>query len=203
MAFVDKLIEKTTAEWERWGFSKRPVHGQASIGGTEQNSPYIGYVNDYWKVVGEPTWNGKTAQPWSAAFISFCFEKAGAGEGFPYRSGHAAYCAAILKSPQKYPALRLIDPGQAVLARGDIVWAARSGDTCPAPPDDYAEAIAILRKGGWFCSHADIVVSVRGGEVDVIGGNVSNSVTMTSYTTDNGQIRDPRQTWLGVVKNGM
>jgi hypothetical protein len=203
MPISAKLVQATEDEWARWGFSTRPLHGPATIAGTEKNAPFVAYVNEYWSVVGQPSWNGNTPQPWSAAFISFCFKAAGAAKQFPYASGHFDYCAAMVRSPKKYPGLKLEDPATAVLAVGDLVWAARSGGDCPTPPGTHAKALAALQSGKWFCSHADIVVAARAGEVDVVGGNVSNSVTKVTYVCAGGRIRDPRHTWLGVVKNSI
>ena len=202
MPLAPQLIATAADEWKRWGYSVRPLHGPGKIVGKEGVAPYVGYVNDYWRVVGEPTWNGNTPQPWSAAFISFCFKTAGAGNGFPYRAAHAEYCRAILQSPATYPGLALADPATTPLALGDLIWAGRAGSTCPTPPKTYAEAIARLKGANHdFCSHCDIVVELRPGEVDVIGGNVSNSVTRSTYTTRNGCISDARHAWLAVIKN--
>ena len=201
MMITTKLIETAQAEWERWGFSSRPLHGRPAIGGTERRTPFVSFVNDYWKAVDKPNWNGNTPQPWSAAFISFCFKKAGAGQGFPYSAGHVGYCGAIVRSPSRYPAFAFADQETTALDVGDLILAARSGDGCVAPPRTHATALVALRQAQWFCSHADLVVAVRAGEIDVVGGNVSNSVTMTTYLTRDGRISDPRHVWLGVVKN--
>lgn len=202
MPITTKLIDTSTGEWARWGYSTWALHEAPVIAGKEKATPFSGYVSDYWTVVGQPTWNGNTPQAWSAAFISFCFKNAGAGKKFPYASGHAGYCAAILKSPSKYP-LTIEDPASAVLAVGDVIWAARAGDGCVQPPKTYAKAIAALKNGAWFCSHCDIVVGLRTGEADVIGGNVSNSVTKVTYVTADGHIRDTRRDWIGVIKSAI
>lgn len=202
MPIAAKLIEVAAGEWERWGFSTVPLHGRKTIGGTEKKPPYVAYVNDYWKAVGQSTWNGNTKKPWSAAFISFCFQKSNAGKGFPYSSGHVGYCKAFVRNPGKYPGLVFSDPATTQLALGDLVFAGRSGDGCATPPATHALALAAIGSAdGFFCSHADIVVALRPGEIDVIGGNVSDSVTLTTYSTTGGRIADPRHQWLGVLKN--
>jgi hypothetical protein len=202
MPISDKLLQVARAEWQRWGFSTRPLHGAATIGGTEKQPPFVSFVNDYWVVVGHPNWNGNTPEPWSAAFISFCFKQAGAGKGFPYNPSHVGYCSAILRTPAKFPGLSFEDPATTKLELGDLVFASRRGGKCSPPPRDHAAAVATLKSSGaFFCSHADIVVALRPGEVDVIGGNVSDSVTMSTYAVAGGKIVDPRHNWLGVVKN--
>ena len=70
------------------------------------------------------------------------------------------------------------------------------------PPSNYADALAKLQDGGWFCSHVDIVVAVRDRQIDVIGGNVANSVTMSTLAAQqDGTLSDPRFSWLGVIRN--
>jgi hypothetical protein len=203
MTLMPKLIETAEGEWSRWGFSVRPLHAKPKIAGKENQAPYVAYVNDYWKAAGKPTWNGNTAEPWSAAFISFCFKSAGAGGSFPYAAAHVEYCRSIMTSAATYPDLALADPTATPLAVGDLLWAARGGSGCPTPPKSFGAAIAALHAGTWFCSHCDIVVELRPGEVDVMGGNVSDSVTMTTYTTANGQIHDAHHDWLAIIKNSL
>ena len=55
-----------------------------------------------------------------------------------------------------------------------------------------------------FCSHSDIVVAIRSGQVDVMGGNVKQAVTRTTYKLDmKGKFRDGRCNFLSVIKNGL
>lgn len=203
MAIQPALLTTVQDEWKRWGFSTVPIHGAKSIGGLEGQQPYVQFVNDYWVSVGKPSLNGKSPYPWSAAFISFCFKTAAAGTAFPYNEAHWGYCEAIVARPKAYPKLKLLDPALSVLTPGDLIWAARGGGDCPAAPTSFNAAIQALKKGRWFCSHADIVIELRDGEVDVIGGNVSDSVTKSTYKVNNGRIRDPRHAWLAVVRNNL
>ena len=202
LSLVPKLVDTARAEWKRWGFSAVPVHGIKKIVGKEGVAPYVSFVHDYWVAVNEPTFNGKTPQPWSAAFISYCFKQAGAAKEFPYNEGHAGYCGAFIRNPAKYPKLSFGDPATTKPQLGDLIFAGRGGGGCGKPPPNHAAALAELKKpDGFFCSHADIVVAVGSNEIDVIGGNVQDSVTQTTYVTNNGFITDPRHNWLAVIKN--
>jgi hypothetical protein len=201
MTITSKLVDIALGEWKRFGFSTRPLHGKDRIVGLESAAPYVDYVNDYWKAVGEPTLNGNSAIAWSAAFISFCFKEAGAGEAFPVDAGHAGYCSRIMRFPELYSGLAILDPASAMIAIGDLVLAARSGDGCTNPPDSHDDAMKLLRKGSFFCSHADLVVDVREREFDAVGGNVSNSVTRTTFASRSGKVADPRGVWLAVVRS--
>jgi hypothetical protein len=201
MSFETELIRIAEREWQRWGYSTRGLAGDgASTGGVESKMPFVGYVNDYWRAVDKPNWNGLTPQPWSAAFISFCFKEAGAGERFPYNQGHAGYCGEIVRKSTTYPELSLLDPSTRSPKLGDLVLAARTSKDCVAPPKSYSEAVQRLKDGKWFCSHADIVVAVSERSIEVIGGNVQNSVTRTRLATDQeGRLKDSRHVWLAVV----
>lgn len=201
MMINPSFVDVALTQWKRFGFSTRPLHGHAKIVGLENASPYVDYVNDYWKAVDKPTFNGNTPIPWSAAFISFCFKEAGAQKAFPYDTGHAGYCSSIVRSPTLYPDLSVLDPASAVIEIGDLVLAARSGDGCSTPPKTHDAAMKLFGRGRFFCSHADIVVEVREGELDVVGGNVSNSVTRTTFASVGGIVADPRSVWLAVVRN--
>jgi hypothetical protein len=203
MSINTKLVDAARSEWTRWGFSVAPLHKPKKIGGVEGDNPFSSFVHEYWVAVGRPERNGHTPLPWSAAFISFCFAAAGAGKAFPGSEGHFHYCAAILKGMAKpNPAITLEDPSTTDIKVGDLVWAGRSGEGCVRPPRSFTEAMSALKDPrNFFCSHADLVVSLRDGEADVIGGNVSDSVTQTTYVTTNGKISDPRHTWLAVIRN--
>jgi hypothetical protein len=201
MTITTQLVDVALSEWKRFGFSTRPLHGQARIVGVESVAPYVDYVNDYWRAVGKPTFNGNTPIAWSAAFISFCFKEAGAGKSFPYDAGHAGYCSSIVRSPDVYPNLAVLDSASTIVEVGDVVLAARSGDGCGKPPKTHDEAMKLFRKGGFFCSHADIVVGVRDGEFDAVGGNIANSVTRTTFAASKGRVADPRNVWLTVVRS--
>nr|KZB02389.1 hypothetical protein A4A59_10555 [Rhizobium leguminosarum] len=103
----------------------------------------------------------------------------------------------------------MVDPTTTPVAVGDLLWASRSGDDCRAPPLTFADAkreVKRIREGraDSFCSHSDIVVAIRDGQVDVIGGNVKQAVTRTTYHLDtSGRIRDGRRSFVGVIRNAL
>jgi hypothetical protein len=207
MAFVDDLIVVARREWTRWGGPLETIDGTL-MGFTnhrmEAKYPFWTYVGEYWHSIGSHL-DGRDPPAWSAAFISYCFSEASAGKRFPYHENHSLYVAKI--DSGNYPGLSLDDPAATALTDGDLLWASRSGDGCRKPPLSFAAAREELRKirqkkAESFCSHADIVVAVRLGEADVIGGNVKQAVTRTTYKLDsNGMIRDGRHSFVGVIKN--
>jgi hypothetical protein len=209
MAFVDDLIAVARREWVRWDGPTVALNGATKgFADThmEQDAPFWTYVGEYWRSIGSHL-DGRDPPAWSAAFISYCFREAGAGDRFPYDGNHSVYVSKI--DAGKFAGLSLQDPGKATVAAGDLLWASRSGSECRKPPLSFTEAKKELQKirsgkASGFCSHCDIVIAVRSGEADVIGGNVRNAVTRTTYKLDTaGRIRDGRHSFVGVIKDGL
>lgn len=202
-AFVERLIAVATEQWRRFGGSTRAIDDRWHVVGEEFDDPYCGYVGEYWAAVDRPEWDGRVDQPWSAAFISWCFEAAGAGAAFPKSDTHSEYVDAIRRTRKER--FRLLDPATATIAPGDLIWNARVAQGSSLPKN-HAEAIAALDKRDFFASHVDIVSAVRPGQCDSIGGNVSNrdpggSVTRSTWALDaDGRLTDARKLWIGVVK---
>lgn len=138
---------------------------------------------------------------WSAAFIDYVMRMAGAGTRFPYAPAHADYINAARRNGMG------LDRGIVVTAerpesymprRGDLICMWRGGR--PVRYDDLPAAS--------FPGHCDIVVAVRPGLLDVIGGNVDNAVSMKHIpvaadgrlAAANGAIIDPDYPWFVVLR---
>lgn len=209
MPFTDDLIAIARREWTRWGGPVERLDGALagfSNSRMEAQAPYWTYVGEYWGSVNNDL-DGRDAPAWSAAFISYCFAEAQAGNRFPYHQNHSVYVSRIESGT--FAGLSLVDPATTALAAGDVVWAGRSGTDCRTPPANFAAAVREVRRirrgtAATFCSHSDIVVAVRPGEADVIGGNVKQAVTRTTYKLDTrGRIRDGRRNFIGVIRNAL
>jgi hypothetical protein len=138
---------------------------------------------------------------WSAAFIDYLMRMAGAGHRFPYSSTHADYInAARRHAAGELPnvAINAERPERYPPQRGDLIcmWRGRQ----PIRYDDLPT--------GRFPGHCDIVVAVRPGSLDVIGGNVDDSVSMKHIpvsadgrlTAPDGTIVDPDHPWFVVIR---
>lgn len=209
MAFADDLVAVARREWTRWGGPAERLDGSLTgFAGPrmEAQHPFWTYVGEYWHSVGSRL-DGRDSPAWSAAFISYCFREALAGSRFPYHENHSAYVSKI--DGGGFPGLTLEDPSKRSPAPGDLLWASRSGKGCRKPPLTFADAkteLAGIRAGkaASFCSHCDIVVAVRPGEADVIGGNVKQAVTRTTYRLDGaGLVHDGRRAFIGIVRNAL
>ena len=134
---------------------------------------------------------------WSAAFISYVMRLAGAGSSFPYSETHSDYIDAAARH----------DPGVALVAERIEVYAPQQGDLIclwrGGQPKTFDQLPA-----GRFPGHCDIVVAIKPGLLDVIGGNVENAVSMKyiPVTADghlampDGTVIDPDHHWFVVLK---
>jgi hypothetical protein len=147
---------------------------------------------------GAPIEVGKDGNyAWSAAFIGYVMRMAGAQRRFVYSPNHADY---INAARQRSPSLAISAerPEHYAPQRGDLIcmWRGRQ----PVRFDDLP--------AGRFPSHCDIVVANRAGSLDVIGGNVDNSVSMkhVPVTADgrlanpDGRVVDPDHPWFVVIR---
>jgi hypothetical protein len=145
-------------------------------------------------VVFSPDEDGRFA--WSAAFVSYVMRIAGAGERFPYSAIHADYINAAR-----------LNPGRLVIeAERPQAYAPRPGDLIclwRAQPLRFEDLPA-----GRFASHCDIVVGLQPGLLEVVGGNVDNSVALRRIPVApdgrligaDGRIVDPDHPWFVVLR---
>lgn len=156
--FTDKLVEKTVKEYSDF----RNVR--------ENKSPLKERIGLYWDLVDRPDLDGGDNVPWSAAFISFMVNLAGAGTQFRYSAQHSVYLYRaindkITQRPRPFWGYR---PGELTIAPGDILAMNRG----TGAPIDYDWAA----HHSDYASHCDIVVKVdANGKVHTIGGNVGRA----------------------------
>jgi len=133
---------------------------------------------------------------WSAAFIDYVMRMAGAGRRFPYSPTHSDYINAARQSSRW--AITAQPPESYAPQRGDLICYSRTRQ-----PMRYANLPT-----GRFPGHCDMVVTVRSGSLDVIGGNVDNSVSMkhipvtaNGYLANpDGSLVDPDYPWFVVIR---
>ena len=134
---------------------------------------------------------------WSAAFIDYVMRKAGAGARFPYSSTHSDYINAAARH----------DPGIVVNAERPESYAPQRGDLICMWREHRVLHFSDLPTDR-FPGHCDIVITVNPGALDVIGGNVDNSVSLkhVPVTPDghlvdaSGAIVDPDHPWFVVLR---
>jgi hypothetical protein len=131
-------------------------------------------VRDYWTAVDKPERSGMNDIPWSAAFISWDIESAGVPRDlFCPDQLHTIYVERLVERAKK-PGAGLIPrwPGERPPQIGDLLCATRERGTT---------RLDNLNRGP---GHCDIVVEVGPGRLEAIGGNVSDSVTLSNYPLD-------------------
>ncbi|NEQ76546.1 MAG: DUF2272 domain-containing protein [Okeania sp. SIO2C9] len=122
-------------------------------------------------------------------------KKAGAGDKFKYNSSHSVYIREAIKNRKNnmpdagFKGYKIDEISPAV---GDLVCAPRAGDESWVNYDTTTD----------YKSHCDLLVLKRVNEIDIIGGNVSNSVTLKTLKLDtNRQVKDTSRPWFVVIKN--
>jgi peptidoglycan hydrolase-like protein with peptidoglycan-binding domain len=149
-------------------------------------------VGEYWKSVGSNLDGKDTDVPWSAAFISWVMKQGGAGDHFEYSASHSTYITDAIEdrknndSEAAFFGYKLDEYSPKV---GDLVGYSRQNGVN-------------FNTRGFYKSHTDIVVAVRNREIDVIGGNVSDSVTKKTLAIDSqGRLIDKSQDWFVILSN--
>jgi hypothetical protein len=179
------MVLLAVAEWFRFGRQTidDPATGPARIerlGIHEREASER--VRDYWKSVDRPKLSGlDTEVPWSAAFISWDIQSAGVPrDQFCPDARHTIYVERMVEREHR--------PGAAFIPRhlserrpqvGDLICASRAGGRT---------TLENLDRGP---GHCDIVVEVRPGQVQVIGGNVDDSVSRSVFPLDENGFLSP------------
>lgn len=128
---------------------------------------------------------------WSAVFISFIVRHALADSGsaavFKFNASHSVYVGAAIRNMLEGIARPAFfghpptGPGAVRPEVGDLI-----GTTKERRIAGFSDALKAAREMGTYFSHFDVVTEVSGGTVEVIGGNVADSVTERSFTLKNG-----------------
>ncbi|MGK7929648.1 MAG: DUF2272 domain-containing protein [Spirulina sp.] len=186
--FKNKLKEIAEREWEFFGKGTRK----------ESEEDFWQHISKYWREGVEINYVNTKAEvsspnfPWSAVFISWVMKQAGAGDKFKYSARHSIYIRDAIKnrknnvSDARFKGYKIDEMSPEV---GDLVCAAREDGVTYDTTTDYK-------------SHCDLVVAKRANEIDIIGGNVSNSVTRKTLKLDaQGKVKDTSRPWFAIVKN--
>ena len=200
------LITRATEEWELFG------RQTVVFRGAEESIPHVGAweddggaysrrVNAYWRAAGRPGLDGLDCQqPWSAAFISWVVQTAGVPESqFPTAAAHWVYLTRII-SESAYPGRFFVPRRVADYSPnpGDLICATR-GPSGLEGVDEYASLAALQGAN----IHCDLVVDKAGQTLEVIGGNVRNSVSKSNLELDGaGRLQAvPRRPWVLILQN--
>ena len=118
--------------------------------------------------------------PWSAAFISYLFNSSDPLKRFPAAAGHWQYINQAIRAEAKSTApFQAVDATRNAPRVGDLLCASRN-----AEPMTYQDIKSKAKEGRGYESHCDLVVAKRPGMIEVIGGNVSDSIAKTIVPVD-------------------
>ncbi|WP_328734212.1 DUF2272 domain-containing protein [Falsiroseomonas selenitidurans] len=201
-AAAERALRLALAEWRDWGGLAREAWSAPSTAPPpESQTANFPRVLAYWRAVEDDEGAIRDNRPiyaaalsgmtstalwsepaWSAAFISWVFRSAGVdAREFPPNATHSLYLDALMADAAAFPATAPFLP-QAPEAHaprpGDLVCLDRSRAPLGHWTQRRAEA-GIPRP-----MHCDIVTAALPGVVEVVGGNVSDSVTLTRYPAD-------------------
>ncbi len=191
----DRLVRIALAEWEDWGRPFIDHTGPAAAAPREerqeQDREAFPALVAYWSAVpgreetitanlarvrsAEPAW---TDVPWSAAFLSFVLRTAGySREDVPSSDAHWRIVDALIAREAAWPgraAFGVAGPFERAPLPGDLLCATRgeARGRYALPEHRAAET------GTPVPMHCDVVVGIRPGVVEVVGGNVGDAVRM-------------------------
>jgi len=182
-SIASTIVDKAIREWQFFGQQTYNINGHATqVGHKEGEDGWYERVGVYWK--DGVNINGLDGRdhgvPWSVAFISWVMKNGGAGSRFRYSSQHSVYVSQSIRdflqgrTAAGFWGRRLNEQKPQI---GDIVCWARQ------PGIDYDH-----QHNGDYAGHCDIVVAIRANEIDVIGGNVGDSVTKRPLALSSGYI---------------
>lgn len=206
------MVTLARQEWGQFGHPvvQEDAAGRASLAFApgvapthELQEPMLTRVLLYWYAVSRHPIIGPDGElrPWSAAFIAWL--AAGAGytpQEFPRTVLHWDYIERFLANgPDPTSGFVAHDPQLHAPHVGDLVCNARNDARRP----DFtaqAESFATLQRGPYHC---DLVVALRADHIEVIGGNVADTVSMTRLAIgpDGRLAPDSKRRWVTVIEH--
>jgi len=182
--FNAELAKLALKEWDTWS------NGSVKEG----SSKTMASLRMYWRDGAGVNWSDEKMinEAWSAAFISWVMKKGGAGKDFVYSTSHSKYIVAAIqnqKSGNSNP-FKGHKPEDVKVEKGDLVCFARQSGV------GYDST-------GRYKSHCDLVIDVDKEKARTIGGNISNSVSLTNVKlTKDGKIDlGKEKKYFVVIKN--
>ncbi|MEH3023791.1 MAG: DUF2272 domain-containing protein [Pseudomonas oryzihabitans] len=204
---VQSIVSAAMREWEHWGKSTWNVTtAQKQIGHTDKEDAFAQYIIEKYCSVTRVNPTRSSIQNdeffWSAVGMSAFMCMGGFKEDqFPFSQRHSTFI-------RKFVAARKVNDSSCPFwgyraeeigispEVGDLV-AYAYGDGITAE-----QAATYYDKTSLYSSHSDLVVAKRPTEIDVIGANVCDSVTMKTLPIDqDGHIADPHHHWFAVLKH--
>lgn len=196
--FKSALINVLEEEWNYFGRQTLRANQLLTQGVQETNSYASNRIEDYWDFLGYPYTGMNTEEAWSAAFISWAIHEAGdrvfQSVPFRYHRSHSVYIVDSIrnrKNGNTQAGFVGYQTNEYAPNYGDLVCYSRASFVTYDTTSRYS-------------AHCDIIVSKRSNEIEVIGGNVRDSVSKKILSIDsNGMLSDQSYPWFVVIKNNI
>lgn len=184
-----KLATLCNQEWSFFGKQEYNLEGNIIVQGKQEFDDGITQrIGTYWNFLGYHLDGRDRDWPWSATFVSYMQHLAGSGTKFLYSIRHSDYLNQAIMDKDNplalYNGLRI---NECPIKVGDILGYSRKGANI-----DYDNAVS----KGRYTSHSDIVVAVHDDEIEVMGGNVGDSVSKRRYKLSNGKLDENIRPWI-------
>jgi hypothetical protein len=169
-AFKSKLVNLANEEYDAWNKNGKIKEG---------NQDTLQRLRNYWEE-GSGTKkddNFYINEAWSATFVSYLMRKSGAGNDFKYSPSHSEYIAQAVKNKKENNSKKFkgYKPSEVNVEVGDLVCYPRQSGV------NYDSQAG-------YMSHCDLITSINGNDAIGIGGNVSDSVSKSTYYLKDGKI---------------
>lgn len=180
-----RIVFLAEQEWRIFGGQTVTYQDDVQLfirpGYREEEPPHLARVLAYWQANTEVGLLDEHSRirPWSAAFISWVLRQAGVRDAqFRFSVLHWDYIEAALEVALVAPEpnrFRALDAAVAPARPGDLLCAPRAG------MGERVRSFGDLQRGFYHC---DIVVSTSDRTLEVIGGNVGDSVSRSIVELD-------------------
>lgn len=193
-AGVEAIGGVLAADHAEWGGQVTTANGRTIERGHRENeNGFSEKVAEYHEGTAVEGKTGKDRDvPWSASYISSVHDRAGV-TNFPASASHSTYIKAAIEArgagdtEAPYVGYR---PTERAPQVGDMVCFNRENGNVSF--DNQPE--------GFYASHCDIVREVGPGGILTQGGNVGDSVSVRTFTTDaDGLLNDASQNFIAVL----
>ncbi|MEM8575698.1 MAG: DUF2272 domain-containing protein [Pseudomonadota bacterium] len=209
---TDALIASAVKEWKHWGEATwNSITGAKTRTHRDDDAAFAKYVLDTYVPMGSATTTAQAIADddfaWSAVCLSYILKQGGVERTqFAFSASHSAYVREAVRSRIESDTKKLYwayrrDENMAgsIPQPGDLICRARPNSDQEVLNE--AKALARFDATGAYKSHADLVVETRPGEIDVIGGNVRDTVTKRTIAVGgDGRLLSDKSFWFAVLK---
>ncbi len=161
----------------------------------ENQDPLKSHIPVYWSATS--TAFTSVAVPWSAVFVSWCVQTAGAQPNdFFFNPQHSQFV---------YAAINKLPSSEGYVGREVAAYSPKVGDILHNNRSDQAFDFAYARAKRSYTSHAAIVMEVgqdnAGGYLRTIGGNEGNTVGLHEVRLNpSGKVRNSGGVYISVLE---